>query len=731
MEISRLFTKNENTPPLEYFLAVQIQEGVVQTAVWLIDEGQATVVALGDQVNWEDAEDLVEAVDKSLAVACNGLESEPSRVIFGLPEYWLESNKISSEYGSKVKAILAKLELKPLGFVTTTEAVLQYLKTSEGIPPSVVVVELGRTRIGVVVTRLGEVLGREEVGRSADLATDVEEGLARIDVGQLPSRILVIDGVDPEAQQQLASYSWQEKLPFLHLPKVESLGPEFSVRAVALAGGAEAAKAIGIPLAEESAVTEEIEPANTNEPTVESETDGEKAVVNITEPEADLGFVINRDIRNVSANPQLGEVITKAELPHSPRVNKFSGFFSDVKGKLSNRREIKVPTVKFRLSLPKVTLVVIGLLILLGGAAWATYSRSSRAVITVEVGGQSLTKTVDLAVGDAKDSGLPTAPAETETVSLEKSGSLSTTGEAVIGERAIGEVTIFNKTDTSRTLKAGTVLTTTNILRFTLDEAVEVASRTAEEKEGGLNITFGQKNINATASKIGAELNIAANTSLSVDDYPKNSLEAKVGKEFTGGSSRTVKAVSKADRDKLQDQLADQIEQDAVAAQDQRTQGSTKAIPVGEPKITETAFSKGVDEEADELSLDLKGEVTLLKFSTDNLKNLVITQLAPDIPSGFEIDPGKTIVNIENVAENSDGVMIAKVNIEAQLTPKLDIEGYKDKLRGQPVLAAKILFENLANYRDIHIEVTPNFPILSQRLPSSPDQIEIQIQAQR
>ena len=109
MEISRLFTKNENTPPPEYFLAVQIQEGVVQTAVWLIDEGQATVVALGDQVNWEDAEDLVEAVDKSLAVACNGLESEPSRVIFGLPEYWLESNKISNEYGRKGKAILSKL----------------------------------------------------------------------------------------------------------------------------------------------------------------------------------------------------------------------------------------------------------------------------------------------------------------------------------------------------------------------------------------------------------------------------------------------------------------------------------------------------------------------------------------------------------------------------------------------------------------------------------------------
>lgn len=742
MEISRLFTKNENAPPPEQFLAVQIQDGVIQTAVWQIENGQATVLSFGSQVEWDDADGLVEAVDKSLAEACAGLENEPNRVILGLPEYWLENNKIAPEYSGKVKSILDKLELKPLGFVTTTEAVLQFLKTSEGIPPSVVVIELGMTRIGVVVTRLGEVLGREEVGRSADLGADVEEGLARIDAGQLPPRILVIDGIDPEAQQQLASYAWQDKLPFLHLPKVESLGPEFSVKAVALAGGLEAAKAIGIQteVMEEKAETNK-EPSIEDEPLVstpagmETEASNEE-LANITEPEEDLGFVVNQDIRNLTepiSEEPVGKVEAGSPPPMTPKQNKLGGFLANLKEKFSSRSASKMPSVKFRFSPVKVALVFIVLLVVLAGSAWAAYSQFSRATITVEVGGKTLNQTVDLAVGDAGDSGLPSAPAQTETVSLEKSGDAPTTGEAVVGDKATGEVTVFNKSSTTRTLKSGTVLTTSSNLKFVIDESVTVASQSAEQIVNGVPTPgeYGKATLSVTAARIGSEFNIGANTSLSVDDYPKSTLEAINAKDLAGGTSRTVKAVSKTDRDQLLAQLTDQIKADAVAAQDQQTQGSTKAVPVGEITITDQTFSKGIGEEADNVSLDLKGEVTLLKFSSDDLKNLIVTQLAPNVPSGYEIDPDKTIVNIENVAEDANGVMVAKVSVEAQLAPKLDLAGYKEKLRGQPVLAAKSLFENLDNFIGIHASVTPNFPILSQRLPSSVDRIDIEFQTQR
>lgn len=721
MEISRLFTKTETEPPAEQFLAIQIQEGVVQTAVWQVQNGVATIVKFGSSQQWENEESLVLAVDASLAVACQGLVSEPNRVILGLPEYWIEADKIASEQGLKLKNLLAKLELTPLGFVTTTEAVLQQLKLNEGIPPSVVIVELGKTRIGVVVTHLGQVQGREEVGRSADLAADVEEGLARINASQLPSRILIIDGVDPEAQQQLASYSWQEKLPFLHLPKVESLGEEFSVKAVALAGGAEAAAAIGLNL-ESPSPTEAVETVTEPSPAL-------APAVAMAEGE-DFGFVVDEDIRSLPTKNE--EPTASPDLPAPPEA-----FKSRFKG--LTRPKITLPKLpQFKFSAVKILAVLTGLLLLTALGSWAYYSSQASATVVVTVDGQTLNRTIEVAVGDAKSSGVPSVTAEAETISLEKTDSISTTGEAVVGERASGEVTVFNKTDTARTLEAGAVLTTSNNLRFTINEAVTIASRSVEikEKEGGggqdQSITFGSVTVGATAVKIGSEYNIGSNTSLSVEDYPKSSLEAKNTKEFTGGSSRTVKAVSRKDRDELMAKVSEAIKQEAVTAQEARANGEYKTATVGELSIISQKFSKGVDEEADELSLTLTAEVKLLRFSTESVKTVIIQQLTSDIPSGFQIDAQKLGLKVESVTENG-GVMVAKMSVEAQLTPQVDLQGYKQKMVGKSVTAAAALLENFPHRREggTMITIKPQLPLFSRYMPASIERIELLIETVR
>ena len=55
-----------------------------------------------------------------------------------------------------------------------------------------------------------------------------------------------------KARQQLVDYPWQEKgakerkVVFLHLPKVEIVSDDLDIRAVALAGGREVAKAAGV-----------------------------------------------------------------------------------------------------------------------------------------------------------------------------------------------------------------------------------------------------------------------------------------------------------------------------------------------------------------------------------------------------------------------------------------------------------------------------------------------------
>jgi hypothetical protein len=726
MEISRLFSKQEPETPVERFLALQIQEGVVQAAVWQVDGGTATIVKFGPSQSWENEESLVTAVDASLAEACAGLESEPNRVIFGLPEYWIETDKISPEHSGKIKLLVDKLELQPLGFVTTTEAVLQFLKASEGIPPSVVIVELGKTRIGVVVTHLGEILGREEVGRSADLAADTEEGLARIDATQLPSRILIIDGVEPEAQQQLASYSWQEKLPFLHLPKVESLGTDFSVKAVALAGGVEAARSLGIEQTIEIG-SQEIADSNAQEVVIGQEVGNVRSV-----DEGNLGFVVDEDIRQATTETELGEeVLPQAEpiasssvIPSKGLKDKFSGL---------SLPKFSLPQFAFNLrgSAPRLAIAgaILMLLVVVGGAGF--WLVKSEAQIIISVKGQSITRALELSVGEARASELPWVAAQAETISLEKNDTIPTTGEAVVGEKAAGEITIFNKTDTERNLAAGTTVTSSNGLRFVLEESVSVASRSAQEKEGGLDITFGQAGVKVSAEKIGAEYNISADSSLAVGDFPKSSLEAKAAAEFSGGSSRTVKAVSRQDREDLLARLSDQIKAAAVEAQEGSSGGESKTVPMGEPKIISQSFSKGVGEEAQEVSLTLSAEVNLLRFNTEELKTLISEQLSGDIPSGYAVDPQKVALTITHAEENSDGDMIIKVDVEAQLSPQIEMEAYKEKLAGASVSSAQMLIKTLPNFESGSVEVTPYFPILSRRLPGSASRIKLVVETIR
>ena len=120
------------------------------------------------------------------------------------------------------------------------------------------------------------------------MADDVVEGLSRFsDIDMLPSRMLLYDsGIDlEEIKQLLLAHPWQspqKHLPFLHFPKVEILPADFSIRAIALSGGSEVARATGL--------------INPNE----AETEVPSGP---THSAADLGFVQDLDIAVQSSPP--------------------------------------------------------------------------------------------------------------------------------------------------------------------------------------------------------------------------------------------------------------------------------------------------------------------------------------------------------------------------------------------------------------------------------------------
>lgn len=346
--------KTPEKPPGETFFALEVTSETIKSAVWLVENKQTQVLKVGKAEEWkeQDKESFLKAVDASISSAGEGIVPEPKGILFGLPEDWVNKDEILPQRKELLRQVSQKLELKPLGFVVTVEALVQYFKAQQGTPLNAVLIRMGETDLLVSLVVIGKVKGSEIVGRTEDLVADVKEGLARFSVDTLPPRLILYNGlIDFEdAKQQLLSYDWQKELSFLHFPKIESLASETSIKAVAVSGGGEVAKSLGLEVVESqeqaaeeakpepSAPEPEVEPALPEEKTEkgEKETGAEEveppdlpeAAQEEEKPEeaageevAALGFVKGKDILVEAARSAIEKpVVLRPEKPAEPEA---------------------------------------------------------------------------------------------------------------------------------------------------------------------------------------------------------------------------------------------------------------------------------------------------------------------------------------------------------------------------------------------------------------------------
>lgn len=418
--------KNTPAPSREYFFALEISHGIVKSAVWSVINGKTQVLSTGIHVQWDDesADSLITAADQSLSDSTSKLDTtgkiNPEKVILGLPPDWIAADKIAPSRLQLIKSLTVKLSLHPVGYVVTPESAVKYLHAAEGVPPTAILLGFWPHFVEATLVRLGKVSGSHEVARSNHPANDVVEGLTRFtDVDMLPSRMLLYDsGLDlEEIRQQLLAHPWQAPqthLPFLHFPKIEVLPSDFTIRATALAGGTEVAKAIGILV--------ETAPPPPREP----------------EPESDLGFV---PADRVESLPKPEPVVEQATPPPAPQ-RKFT--------------------------LPHFNLLILPIILaILGGLATAFWFLP-KSTINLRLDPKSLTAQFDLVADADNSSSLETTVTDSKSVPA--------TGSKLVGDRATGSVTISNALDTSKNFPAGTVLFSPAGLQFVLDSAVSVAS---------------------------------------------------------------------------------------------------------------------------------------------------------------------------------------------------------------------------------------------------------------
>lgn len=729
MEISTLLKKLKRTKQEEpeQFLAIQIDAEFVKTAVWAVRNQLTEIVSVGSTAEWDgtSTELLVEAIDNSLALALEKLktEEEPNKVIFGLPETWASTESVAAPRLSDLKTICEKLELKPLGFVVTTEAIAQYLRAKEGTPLTGILLRASTSEVAVSVVTLGKIEGTHVAGRSGDLAADVKEGLTRFGEREsLPSRIILYNGGEDlqDLTQQLMAYDWQSVFPFLHLPKIEAVNDTFSITAIAVAGGAEVAKSLGITISEPK--SEEIE-------TVDSE-----EIPPEPEPE---------DIK-ISTQEEPAETVPVEEFPSPPRAaSKFHIKFSlpttalgNIWGKIRKSQFTKwrpsFPSLPFPRGIGLTAIFVIVILILLGAGMVAAARRLPRATARITFEGQQLserlTMTVDPSI-QSIDLSTNSLPADKVTISKSGERSKDTTGKKIIGDKAKGEVKIFNKTNATKKFAAGTIIIGPSGKQFVLDEDVTVASQAAQSTSGGMTITYGTDTGKATAATFGSEYNLDANTQFTVATLSPSAFNAVNDAAFTGGTKEEIQAVSKKDKSDLRDALLTALKQDA-AGEIESQAGGKKVFPETIIAIpTEEKYSAQVGDEATTLKLSLTADVTALAVQDTDYQNLLSSLLQNKLPDGFAISSGNINTSIENVKTSDDKVTFDAV-VTASLVPRISESDIVDRIAGKRPIVAANAVKSLPHFKRIELSFSPVLPSIIQWIPSTKNHISVDIRTE-
>lgn len=752
----------------EYFFALEIDTGRVKSAIWTIESDQSQLLSLGEIVDWEKEEEIIEAVDTSLSSAIEKLTpaqegQEPEKIIFGLSSEWLEENKITPAKAEILKKISQKLELTPLGFVVIPEAIAHWLKKLEGVPLNGVLIGLGKKKITVSLVEAGRVMETNLVVRSENLGADLTEGLSRSGKeGPFPARILLYDHEEKleEARQELINWSWpDEKVNFLHLPKVEILSADFDIKSIVLASASQIAEVKGmkettaaaiIPstereevaepkeeeVVEEEKLEEKEEMAEVSEPETEEAKPGAVEEIEEKEPENLFGFVKNQDISQISPYPE--EPVEELVIPSSeekptpvfkPKFDYFQnklsffkglnlgGFFSSFRETLSQR------------GLAVFLLTGFILLVLLAGL-WSLYWFLPKANIILTVKPKVLEKDFTIKL----DPSLTTAdkenlilPASEIQATVEGEKEANTTGTKLVGDKAKGEVTIFNATTQGRTFAKGTIISSPAGIEFSLDESVSVASKsgTAADSESG------KSKVKVTAVEIGSEGNLAAGSEFSVSNLAKSDFVAKNEGGFSEGSSREVQVVAKEDEDKLLTELQKELEEKALDDLKTKLISGQKLVEESlTSRVAEKTFSKKVDEEADKVSLKLEVKTTALSFQEDEFKQLAEVEIRSLVPSDFDYNPDKTEIEFEAQTSTQKDIFAFQARFKADLVPKLNLEEIKKNLLGKKPVIGKTYLSNLPNVTSFEAQISPKFPESIATFPRLLKRINLEIETE-
>jgi len=639
--------------------------------------------------NFVDSHSLLLSFEQTLREILPSSSQKPDLVALVLPYTWIDfDGKINKAKNQLISSLCQKHGLKPLGFISSDEAVLDYFNQEQGVPSSPVLIDLSVDKVTVSLSDMGNIKKRlsQDIDKADSIPLICENIIARLkdDLSPTP-KIFVWGDFSRQTVLDFNNYAWVNKDKqdaFLHFPDIVFFDQK-QIDNIFLG-------TINSQLIKDDTFTPDtVKPKHTQK-------------LDQLSP-SDLGF--SSDL-NTSEPTQLNtfdnlvpDQIDTPTPPPPPSVKKKFNF------KLPH---VRLPTKWFYFVLPLVFIAPILLFI---------FFYQVNIDVFVTPFDLNLTKQVTI------DPDISTSQFDQNTIAvvlgenrLLVEDQIVTTGSITIGDKAQGKIVIFNKTNQAVSLSSGQILKTDAGVSFRLLHDIQIDASSLDLDQG--LIAMGKTIAVSEASDIGQQGNIVENTILFVDGFDDSQLVARVQESFAGGNSRQVKSVAKQDQQVLEDRLKQKINQNLSSGQpDQSNQFLLKSTIT--TKQDNIEYTREIGEQADTLGASTEAVVSYYSLNPDEIADIFdFASLSTEFEQAIDIANSQLVFDF---ISNQD--LSGNLTITGQASPKIDFELIRQLLIFKSNRRfVDILHSNIARAYDFNLRsnspfgALPFLPILKSNI---------------
>lgn len=695
------------------FWLIYIQEDLVTVSLVNQIDSQYHVVAVGPSRKWDinSEQTFITAVDESLSGAALNAhiseDQEPSKTAFVVPPFWVDDDgKISASKIKFIKSLCKELKLTPSGFLSEDEAIVEEANQKDDFPASFILVHLDNSGFYLSLVYLGHI--KQRIRKKLDQPFNgqiLESTILELNSqSALPPQIILFGTGADDYSQNIKEFPWVGKKDietFLHFPDVKVYQHEDIINIFAKIITAQ----IENPLVRNESNTQ-VEEENENDQPVDIT---EKS---LEEVEADgFGFSTESEPVNEEVVGNIND-INNIELPKEEflPVADIESVIppKESKNHFSFIQKIKLPKINFHKF--KFNNLIWISLILISVLSFTTLFLS-KTKITLFLTPYSFEKKVPVTLlvdADINDLSKSTIPVQKKSFDVKASSDVTTTGQKTVGDKAKGEIIIYNKSNKSQTIPNGSILVDNSGKKFELTTSVSVASSSSNLDEGVIKL--GQTKTAVIASNIGPEYNLSGNTQLTFEKIADSVLIAKVVSSFSGGSKQQIQAVSSQDKTNVETK----IDKDIAQKIEEKTNNVNEisGVILGTTKISKgkTELSREVGEDANQLTGSVDASVSVFTIN-DNDKEKVIKHFL-----STENDFDKSIIDASSfkLSFSSDKIesqkAIGTLTITGTATPNIDLKSLKKSLLGKTTTKASEVIKKTIN-RAYNFTIKNNLPL--------------------